>query len=80
MNCSEFHDLLADVCDDLWPEEMSRHLHTCARCDELVADIRYIACQAQVLMPLLEPSPRVWQRIGTKLRRGLKQAEYPEEA
>lgn len=72
MKCSEFQALLAYVMDDKWPEEMIHHLGTCARCNELVADIRYIVRQAQLLMPLLEPSPLVWERIRKKLREGLQ--------
>ena len=57
MTCSEFQDSLAYVMDNLWPEEMNLHLHSCAHCAEVVADIRYMVRQAQLLMPLLEPSP-----------------------
>jgi hypothetical protein len=67
MNCGEFQASLAYVIDNQWPQEMIDHLHTCPSCDEIVADIRYIISQAQLLMPMLEPSPLVWQRIRKNL-------------
>ena len=72
MICTEFQASLAYVMDDRWPEEMNHHLHSCPNCAEVVADIRYIVRQAQLLMPLLEPSPLVWQRIRKKLSGGVQ--------
>jgi hypothetical protein len=67
MTCRAFQDSLAYVMDNHWPEEMNLHLHSCPQCAEVVADIRYIVHQVQLLMPLLESSPLVWRQIREKL-------------
>jgi hypothetical protein len=72
MGCIEFQALLPFVIDDELPAEMNGHLHTCQRCYELVSDIEFIVEQTKLLMPLLDPSPELWQRIRERLNGGLQ--------
>ena len=51
-----------------WLRRAGRTLATCAVCRDLVSDLRYIAEQAKLLVPMHEPSPRVWDGIEEKLK------------
>jgi hypothetical protein len=69
MNCAEFQRDLPLIIDSGGNAEQEEHLRTCDICRDLVADLRYIAEQAKLLVPMLEPSPRVWHGIEDKLKR-----------
>ena len=43
------------------------HLNSCEDCSSLVQDLRYIADQAKLLLPMHDPSPRVWNNIQSSL-------------
>ena len=69
MNCAEFQRDLPLIIDTGGTESQEEHLRTCDVCRGLVGDLRYIAEQAKLLIPMLEPSPEVWNGIEEKLRR-----------
>jgi hypothetical protein len=68
MNCAEFQRDLPLIIDTGGTELQEAHLRTCAVCRDLVSDLRYIAEQAKLLIPMLEPSPKVWEGIEEKLK------------
>ena len=67
MTCAEFQKALPDIIDGGGNEEEQRHLETCHVCADLVADLRYIAECAKLLVPMEDPSPRVWTSIEKSL-------------
>jgi TATA-binding protein-associated factor Taf7 len=68
MNCAEFQRDLPLIIDSGGSEHQEEHLRTCDVCRGLVNDLRYIADQAKLLIPMLEPSPKVWDGIEEKLK------------
>jgi hypothetical protein len=68
MNCAEFQRDLPLIIDSGGTEEQEEHLRTCDVCRDLVSDLRYIADQAKLLVPMMEPSPKVWDGIEEKLK------------
>jgi hypothetical protein len=69
MTCAEFQRSLPSIIDGGGTAEQETHLKTCAVCSDLVQDLRYIAEQAKLLVPMHDPSPRVWAGIQTSLAR-----------
>ncbi|MBI2678417.1 MAG: anti-sigma factor [Candidatus Koribacter versatilis] len=67
MNCAEFQKSLPEIIDGAGTAEQDAHGQTCPVCSDLVRDLRYIAEQAKLLMPMHDPSPRVWAGIQTSL-------------
>jgi hypothetical protein len=63
MTCIEFQKVLPNIIDGGGSEEERQHLATCAVCSDLVADLRYIADSAKLLVPMEDPHPRVWDNI-----------------
>jgi hypothetical protein len=73
MTCVEFQQVLPDMFESGGSAREHDHLKTCEVCSDLVADLEYIAEQAKLLLPLRDPSPRVWNNIQDSLEReGLK--------
>jgi len=68
MNCAEFQRDLPLIIDTGGSDRQEEHLRTCDICRGLVNDLRYIAEQAKLLVPMLEPSPKVWDGIEQKLK------------
>jgi len=68
MTCAEFQKGLPFIIDGGGTEEEQRHLETCHVCSDLVADLRYIAECAKLLVPMEDPSPRVWNGIEKALQ------------
>lgn len=68
MNCAEFQKVLPYIIDGGGTPEQQQHLETCAVCSDLVADLRYIAECAKLLVPMESPSPRVWEGIEESLK------------
>jgi hypothetical protein len=68
MNCAEFQRDLPLIIDSGGSDQQEEHLRTCDICHGLVNDLRYIAEQAKLLVPMLEPSPKVWDGIEEKLK------------
>lgn len=69
MTCAEFQKVLPNIIDGGGGEEEQQHLETCPVCSDLVADLRYIAECAKLLVPMEDPSPRVWNNIEKGLER-----------
>lgn len=69
MTCSEFQKVLPYIIETGGNAEEEEHLRSCAVCSDLVQDLRYIAEQAKLLVPMEDPSPRVWEGIETALER-----------
>jgi len=63
MTCAEFQRVLPYVIDGGGSEEEQQHLAACEVCIDLVADLRYIAECAKLLVPMEDPSSRVWEGI-----------------
>ena len=69
MTCAEFQKALPDIIDGGGSPEEQKHLETCHVCSDLVADLRYIAEAAKLLVPMHDPSPRVWNGIEKSIER-----------
>ena len=67
MSCVEFQKVLPYIIDGGGTPEQQEHLKTCPVCADLVADLRYIAECAKLLVPMENPSPRVWEAIERSL-------------
>ncbi len=57
MTCAEFQKVLAYIIDGGGSAEEQQHLATCHVCSDLVADLRYIAEAAKLLVPMEDPEP-----------------------
>ncbi len=69
MTCAEFQRVLPYIIDTGGNAEQEQHLRECAVCSDLVQDLRYIADQAKLLVPMEDPSPRVWDGLQKSLER-----------
>jgi hypothetical protein len=69
MNCAEFQKVLPYNIETGGNTEEEEHLSSCAVCSDLVQDLRYIAEQAKLLLPMRDPSPKVWDNIQDSLQR-----------
>ena len=69
MTCAEFQRVLPYIIDTGGNAEQEEHLRECAVCSDLVQDLRYIADQAKLLVPMEGPSPQVWDGLQKSLER-----------
>ncbi len=69
MNCQEFQRVLPQIIESGGSEAEQAHLRGCQACSELVRDLKYIAEQAKLLLPMHDPNPRVWNNIQDSLAR-----------
>ncbi len=69
MTCAEFQKVLPYIIETGGNPQEEEHLQTCPVCADLVADLKYIAEQAKLLVPMEEPAPRVWEGIQKELQR-----------
>ena len=69
MTCAEFQEVLPYIFESGGDPAEMEHLKTCPICSDLVQDLRYIADQAKLLLPLRDPSPQVWDNIQHSLER-----------
>jgi hypothetical protein len=69
MNCGEFQKVLPYIIETGGNAEEEAHLRSCPVCSDLVTDLRYIAEQAKLLLPMYDPSPQVWDNIQGSLER-----------
>lgn len=69
MTCADFQRVLPDVIESGGTAEQEAHLKSCQVCSDLVADLRYIAEAARLLVPMEEPSPKVWDGIERALEK-----------
>lgn len=68
MNCAEFQKALPYIMESGGDAEEEKHLRSCPVCSDLVADLRYIADTAKMLLPMEDPGSRVWHRIEAALQ------------
>jgi hypothetical protein len=69
MTCAEYQEALPYIIDSGGDKEHQAHLAGCSVCSDLVADLKYIADQAKLLVPMEEPPKRVWNGIQRSLER-----------
>jgi hypothetical protein len=69
MNCREFQEVLPHIIESGGDAEQEGHLRSCESCTALVRDLKYIAEQAKLLLPMYDPNPRVWKNIEQSLQR-----------
>ncbi|HEY2393840.1 MAG TPA: hypothetical protein VGK22_21885 [Candidatus Angelobacter sp.] len=69
MDCQKFQETLPFIIESGGTGEDESHLKTCPDCASLVQDLRYIAEQAKLLLPMHDPNPRVWHGIEQSLQR-----------
>jgi hypothetical protein len=69
MNCTDFQNVLPHIIDTGGNAEEREHLASCKICADLVQDLRFIAEQAKLLLPIRDPSPQVWDNIENALER-----------
>src|SRR4051794_26072130 len=71
MSCAEFQAELPGLMDVGSTDKITNHPHLadCDKCSDLVRDLLYIADQAKLLLPMHDPSPRVWEGIKTSLQK-----------
>jgi hypothetical protein len=69
MNCQQFQEILPHIIESGGDAEQEAHLQTCQACSDLVRDLKYIAEQAKLLLPMRDPSPKVWTSIEDSLQR-----------
>jgi hypothetical protein len=67
MTCSEFQKVLPYIFESGGDPTQQQHLRECQICADLVADLKYIVDQAKLLVPMEDPSPRVWAGIQKSL-------------
>jgi hypothetical protein len=69
MNCADFQRVLPEVMESGGGVEETAHLRSCVICSDLIQDLKYIAEAARMLVPMEDPSPRVWASIEQSLER-----------
>src|SRR5215472_15983706 len=69
MNCQQFQEVLPYIIESGGKPEEEQHLESCPSCRALVEDLRYIAEQAKLLLPMHDPNPRVRNNIEQSLHR-----------
>ena len=69
MNCAEFQKVLPYIIESGGNPAEEQHLRECHVCSDLVQDLRYIAEQAKLLVPMEDPAPAVWDGIRGSLER-----------
>ncbi len=55
MTCAEFQKVLPYIIETGGNADEEQHLRECPVCSDLVADLRYIAEQAKLLVPMEQP-------------------------
>ena len=69
MTCAQYQAELAKFIDTGGTPEQEEHLRSCPVCADLVADLKYIAEVAKLLVPMEDPDPRVWDGIQKSLEK-----------
>lgn len=69
MDCAKFQKSLADYMESGGSAEEDEHLKSCPVCMDLLQDLKYIADAAKLLVPMEEPSPKVWAGIEKSLKK-----------
>ncbi|MBX6358583.1 MAG: hypothetical protein IRZ03_00740 [Acidobacterium ailaaui] len=68
MNCAEFQEKLPELFESGVDVSNDPHVKNCENCAALVRDLEYIASQAKLLLPIHDPSPKVWDNIQSAIR------------
>jgi hypothetical protein len=68
-DCAAFQDQLPSLFESGGDPNGQPHLKSCENCSALVRDLEYIAQQAKLLLPIHDPSPKVWENIQIALRK-----------
>lgn len=68
MTCAEFQKRLPEFMEEGFSREAEEHLKNCSICSDLVEDLKYIAEAAKLLVPMHDPSPRVWEGIERSIK------------
>ena len=66
--CAAFQERLPQLFESESDMSKEEHLETCENCAELVRDLKYIAQQARLLMPMHDPAPAVWDNIRSAIQ------------
>ncbi len=68
MNCEEFERELEELEDysEASPA-LEAHRHACSSCAELLDDLNSLRAQARQMLPLEQPSERVWEQLHLQL-------------
>jgi hypothetical protein len=69
MTCAEFQKVLPYIIETGGNAGEEQHLRECPVCSDLVRDLQYIVEQAKLLVPMEDPSPKVWEGIKASLER-----------
>ena len=69
MTCAEFQRVLPYIIESGGSPDEEEHLRECRVCSDLVSDLKYIAEQAKLLVPMEDPPRRVWDGIQKTLER-----------
>ncbi|HEV8525182.1 MAG TPA: hypothetical protein VGQ71_11830 [Terriglobales bacterium] len=69
MTCAEFQKVLPYIIETGGNAEEEGHLESCPICSDLVQDLKYIAEQAKLLVPMHDPPAGVWHGIKGALER-----------
>jgi hypothetical protein len=69
MTCAQYQADLPFIIDSGGTAEHQAHLESCPVCRDLVADLKYIAEYAKLLVPMEDPPERVWDGIQRGLER-----------
>src|SRR5437588_11586239 len=68
MDCARFQKSLPEYMETGGGAEEDEHVKSCPICVDLVQDLKYIADAAKLLVPMEDPSPRVWAGIEKSLQ------------
>jgi hypothetical protein len=68
-DCAMFQEQLPQMFETGGDLTQEPHLETCENCSALVRDLKYIADQARLLLPIHDPSPEVWENIQSALKK-----------
>ena len=74
-NCAAFQNELPRLFESGEDLDSQAHLQTCENCRALVQDLKYIAQQAKLLLPIHDPSPAVWENIQSALKKETSRAK-----
>ena len=67
MTCAEFQEHMPELYGAGHSLSAHEHVQNCENCAALVRDLEYIAEQARFLLPIHDPSPKVWENISASI-------------
>ncbi|HVW78656.1 MAG TPA: hypothetical protein VHB45_13670 [Alloacidobacterium sp.] len=80
MNCAEFQERLPELFESGANVSQEEHVLGCENCASLVRDLEYIAAQAKLLLPIHDPSPKVWNYIESAIQNEHAEQKIPEHS